>query len=106
MIDSRVTFDQATNNFVVLQAGISSTTYTATNLVTGSTYKFKVQTRNSYGYSAYSATVSILCATVPSIPATPSTTVVADQVQIHWNAPSANGTPIIAYTVWIRSSTN
>jgi len=38
VIDSRVTFDQANNDFVVLQAGISSTTYTATNLVTGSTY--------------------------------------------------------------------
>jgi hypothetical protein len=41
---------------------------------------------------------------VPSIPAGPTSTVSGNQAIIHWNAPSANGTPIIAYRVYIRQS--
>jgi hypothetical protein len=91
---------------VILVSGLSQTTYTATALTTGNTYKFKIQTRNSYGLSAYSTEVSILCATVPSIPATPTTTVLGDQVVINWNAPSDNGTPITSYTITFRKSDN
>lgn len=86
----------------MLASSISATSYTAEGLTTGVTYKFKVQARNSYGLSDYSNTASILCATVPSIPAGPTSTVVADKVVFHWSAPAANGTPIIAYRVYFR----
>lgn len=87
----------------MLASGIPGTTYTATGLTAGETYVFKVQARNSFGFSDYSSpAVSILCATVPSIPAAPTSTVVADKVEFHWSAPSDNGTPITAYRIYFR----
>jgi hypothetical protein len=40
--------------------------YTATGLNPGTTYKIKVQSRNSVGYSDFSSEISILAAQVPS----------------------------------------
>jgi hypothetical protein len=70
------------------------------------TYRFKVESRNSYGYSLLSSEISILCAYVPSNPATPTTTNTLDKVQFDWVAPINNGLPIISYTVLIRKSDN
>ena len=80
MIDYRVTFDQGSQIgvFISLAINITATSYTATNLDAGTTYTFKVEARNSYGYSAPSAAASILCATVPSMPVAPTTLVIAD----------------------------
>lgn len=71
IIDYRVSFDQGIGTYIVLQAGITVTSYTATTLTHGTTYKFKVQARNSVGYSAYSSEVSILAAQVPNTPLAP-----------------------------------
>jgi hypothetical protein len=46
----------------------------------------------------------ILCASVPSIISTPTTTVVANNVIFDWNAPSSNGIPISGYKVYIRKA--
>jgi hypothetical protein len=70
--------------------------------VSGNTYKFRVEARNRFGYSAYSEVISILCAAEPNKPASPTTTVVSDQVVIKWTRPVENGTPITQYNVKIR----
>ena len=82
MIDYRVTSDQGRGDgvFSSLAINVTATSYTATNLAAGTTYAFKVEARNSYGYSAHSAAAPILCATVPSIPVAPTTLVIADQL--------------------------
>jgi hypothetical protein len=68
IIDYRVYFDDATGgSFTVLAESVTDLTYTATSLVQGSTYSFKVEVRNAYGYSAaFSNTVSILAAQTPA----------------------------------------
>lgn len=78
VLDYSITYDQALSTFTPLASGIASTSFTATGLSAGLTYKFKIQARNAYGLSGYSQVVSILCATVPSLPAAPTTANSAD----------------------------
>ena len=103
----RVHYDQGsgTGQFVVLATGITELTYTATGLTAGKTYKFKVQSRNSFSYSAYSDEVAVLAAQTPVKPAAPTTSAVGDNVVISWTAPFANGSPILSYTVYIETVT-
>lgn len=70
------------------------------------TYKFKVESRNSFGFSVLSNEISILCATVPSIPATPLTENILEKVLFDWTAPTGNGLSISSYSVLIRKSDN
>jgi hypothetical protein len=72
-------------------------------LQAGRTYAFKIRALNSYGYSSDSAVLSLLCATVPAIPNSPTTTISNSNVVITWTAPSAQGSPITSYTVVLRS---
>lgn len=61
VIDYRLWYDQGTGNYVALASGITNLFYLATTLTMGQTYKFKVESRNSYGYSvAPSNEVTIL----------------------------------------------
>jgi hypothetical protein len=60
-----------------------------------------VLARNSYGYSAPSASKSILAAQKPDKPVAPTTTVVGSSVQISWTAPNDRGSAITAYSVKI-----
>jgi hypothetical protein len=50
----------------VLKSGILTKTFTATGLTVGLTYKFKVEARNLFGFSATSSEISLLAAYVPS----------------------------------------
>jgi len=84
-------------SYSVLKSGILTPSYTATNLITGQSYKFYVQARNILGNSPFSATATVLCAWVPFTPATPTTTVVGNQVVIAWNTPNPNGSPMLGY---------
>lgn len=85
-------------------AFINSAEYTVSSLVAGLTYKFKVEARNSYGYSVYSESVAILCATSPEQPDTPLSEVQDSDVLIQWTAPLENGTPITGYKIYFRQS--
>jgi hypothetical protein len=78
VLDYRVSYDQASDTYIELESGVTTLAYTATVLTAGLTYKFKVEARNTYGFSALSDEVSILCATIPSVPATPTTMNVLD----------------------------
>jgi len=60
-----------------------------------------VESRNSYGYSAYSNVITLLCAFKPEAPTSVTTLNDADRVQIYWNASISNGSPITAYNIYI-----
>jgi len=62
----------------VLVQFLNAQSYTVTGLTASVTYTFKVQSRNSFGYSAYSTPVAILSAQTPNIPAAPSTSFIGD----------------------------
>jgi cellulose 1,4-beta-cellobiosidase len=51
--------------FSELATGVTETSYLVTGLNSGTTYEFKIEARNSYGYSGYSETLSLLSAFVP-----------------------------------------
>jgi len=102
--DYRITYDQSSGEYTVIASGVNLRTYTATGLIAGHTYKFKVESRNIYGYSAYSELVSILCAASPSQPEAPTSIVEGNNVVFNWNAPIENGTPITGYHVYFRKA--
>jgi hypothetical protein len=70
----------------------------------GTTYSFRIEARNTYGYSAYSSEVSVLAAAVPSTPSAPSTAMSGTNVIISWTLPLENGSSVSSYTVTIRQS--
>lgn len=99
-----MSFDGAIGVYSVLASNLAATQFTATDLTAGSTYTFKVESRNAYGYSEFSDTKPILCATHPETPTAPTTTVIGDEVVFEWSAPVDNGTPITSYKIYIRKS--
>lgn len=72
------------------------------SLTPGVTYKFKIQSRNQFSLSDDSQVFSILCATVPDIPLAPTTTQFGSDIKVTWSAPSANGSPITGYKVYLQ----
>ncbi len=66
IIDYRVSYDESTGTYVVLDEGILPKSYqTKVVLTSGAKYNFKVEARNSVGYSLLSAPLEILCAQPP-----------------------------------------
>jgi hypothetical protein len=56
VIDYTIFYDQGTNTFVELEVGVTTQYYlTSVTLIAGTTYIFKVQSRNSVGFSGDSA---------------------------------------------------
>jgi hypothetical protein len=53
-------------------ASVSTQSFLAYSLQFSNTYSFKVQSRNSYGYSEYSEVLTLYCAWVPEPPDPPS----------------------------------
>ena len=70
----------------------------------GITYEFKVEARNTNGYSSASSDFTILHATAPEIPSAPTTANSGTNVVIDWSAPTINGAAITSYTVTILQS--
>jgi len=54
--------------FSVIAETVVTTTYTALSLTAGTTYRFKVEATNEFGYSAYSSEYSYLAAQEPDPP--------------------------------------
>lgn len=71
-----------------MAGGITSKSYVVTGLTTGSTYQFRVQSRNAIGLSTFSNIVTATAAIVPAPPNAPSTVVNVNNIVITWNAPS------------------
>lgn len=80
------------------------TAFTAENLVTGTTYSFKIKARNALGYSNDSNIITVIAAAKPSKPYSPTTEFANDIVRIYWDEPITNGADIIAYNIKIRHS--
>ena len=53
----------------------TSTNKQITGLTYGKIYDFKIEARNEYGFSSYSETLSLLCATIPAVPTSVITTI-------------------------------
>jgi titin len=84
---------------------VTALTYTKTGLSAGTTYKFKVSARNSIGTGSLSSEFTIVAATIPSTPASPTTTYdgITDTVTIDFNSPTDNGgLTITGYVIQIQ----
>ena len=104
VIDYRVSWDQGGSDYVVLQSGITTTTYTTSaTLVANSVYKFKVESRNAFGYSTsftneVSVTAKLTAATEPTAPqslANDAVVTASGTVGLTWLAPLSNGGALI-----------
>lgn len=106
LVDYQLWYDDASGSIdTILETSISDLTYTAIGLTQGSVYKFKIETRNSYGTSFFSNTVEILAAQEPAQPVAPVTTwhgLGFDYVEVTWVAPDNGGSPITGYVVKFR----
>ena len=81
---------------------MTGTSYVATGLTAGTSYSFKVNARNKYGYSDQSLSLTVLCAYKPNKPVAPVTAIATNTVVLTWTAPNSNGSPITKYTVLIK----
>ena len=72
VIDYKVSWDQGGSTYALLASGITTASYSTTAPLTPNTvYKFKVESRNAFGFSAtYSNEVSIRAASLPTAPQT------------------------------------
>jgi hypothetical protein len=80
VIDFRITYRVSDEIFTNIVSGILDNSYTVLGLDPGTTYNFKVQARNVYGLSDYSAEVLILAAQIPDATAAPTTIVLGSNV--------------------------
>jgi hypothetical protein len=62
VLDYAIWYDNAGQTYIELVNGLTSASYTATGLTQGLTYKFKVETRNAYGYGFFSDVLTVLAA--------------------------------------------
>ena len=88
----------------MLASGLVTPEYLATGLTFGITYEFKVESRNSYSYSPYSETLTLLCAFKPDPPLVITTTNSNDLVTVNWDDPIANGYEIHEYRFFFLES--
>jgi hypothetical protein len=84
VLDYRVSWDQGVGTWDIRQSGLSTLSYTASSLTAGTVYSFRVEARNAYGYSDYSAEVAVLAASRPSTPIAPSTYVDGTNILVTW----------------------
>lgn len=72
----------------MIASGILVKSYTITGLITGNTYRFRVEARNSIGFSSFSNIIEAVAAIVPSAPAAPFTIRDVNNIYVDWSAPS------------------
>jgi hypothetical protein len=104
VLDYRISYDQASDDFVTLVSNLNALTDTATGLTYGLYYKFKIESRNSFGFSEYSDTITILCAAAPEQPDVPVSSVFENMVNFDWDTPVNNGKQITGYNIYFRQS--
>jgi hypothetical protein len=101
IIDYRISIAEQGGSYSVLES-ITETSYTATGLMAGTTYEFKIESRNSYGYSSDSDVLTLFCAFIADAPLTVTTSNVNELVSISWSDPVSNGSPISAYRIYVQ----
>jgi len=72
--------------------------------MSGRTYTFRVEARNSVGFSAESAVLAILAAQIPDQPQAPVTSVSGSSVLIKWAIPYDGSSMITGYLISILQS--
>lgn len=78
----------------------------AINLTPGTTYSFKVASRNIFGLSEQSNSVTILSAFKPERPDAPISTIKNNTVEVTWVAPFANGSPLTNFLVTFKTASD
>jgi hypothetical protein len=80
LLDYRLWYDNANNEWQVYQSNIQAASLIVTGLSQGNYYKFRVQSRNQYGYcgehgfsSEFSEELVVLAAQIPDVPTAVST---------------------------------
>lgn len=105
VIDYKIWYALEADEYVVLDDTVTSTSYTTTvALTTGANYKFKVQARNTVGYSADSNEAIIMAAKIPDVPTDVATLFADGYIRISWTAPYNGGSPITGYHVQVRKA--
>ena len=101
MIDYRIFVSHDNGAFILLDEYIPTRSYQTTlELEPGTLYTFKVQARNSVGYSLDSSTITIRAARIPDAPANVlTTTVESTVVVVSWDAPYDGGSDILYYHI-------
>jgi chitodextrinase len=97
IIDYRLSIAELGGEYSVISSGFTAAAFTATGLVAGTTYEFKVESRNSYSYSPLSESITLLCAFKPEAPLTVSTANENELVKLEWSEPVTNGGAITEY---------
>ena len=86
IIDYRVSYDQSTGTYIVLKTGVVARQFqTAVTLTAGATYNFRVEARNSVGYSILSAPVAILAPYSESYYNSLACRPIVSRITIHWH---------------------
>jgi hypothetical protein len=62
-----------------------------TGIFSGRTYRVKYRAYNIHGWSSYSPEGTVLAATLPGAPASPTLTITGTDVQISWADPADIG---------------
>lgn len=101
VIDYRVSIAEQYGEYTVLGT-TTDQSFLATDLSSGTFYEFKVEARNMYGYSEYSDMITLLSAYIPEPPINVVTTIEGDQVKVEWELVTSNGSPILAYNVYVQ----
>lgn len=104
VLDYRVWYALNSWNYYELTTGVPDSYYVTTfDLVPGGDYRFKVQARNSVGYSLESNEVTIKAARKPDAPTNVQTVLdLPDKasVTVTWAVPYDGGTPLLGYKVY------
>jgi hypothetical protein len=101
VVDYRVSIAEQYGEYTVLGT-TTDQSFLATDLSSGTFYEFKVEARNMYGYSEYSDMITLLSAYIPEPPINIVTTIEGDQVKVEWELVTSNGSPILAYNVYVQ----
>lgn len=111
IIDYTVYYDQGSDNYILLEAGVTTLFYqTSVVLTPGTTYAFKVFARNAVGSGDLSLPVSILAAKEPDAPLNlqnnPAVTT-AYQVGLTWQEGAYNGgSAVVDYELSYKLTTS
>jgi hypothetical protein len=84
-------------------AAVYTQEFTISGLLAGKTYRFKIQAHNAIGFSADSLPLAIIAATIPDVPASPTTAVSGDNILITWDAPYNGGSTVTGYVIKLRT---
>ena len=106
ILDYRVWYDQGLDDWQMITTVPTASYETTFMIISGQTYKFKVEARNEVGYSPFSDELSILAATIPHTPSSPTTYIDGESVVVQWIAPYNGGSNILGYEIRVLTSDN